>query len=205
MSVRWATSADFTWSSRQSSVPESFGNGSSRQLLIALSFGDQIWGLTRKHLSRKIHEMDTKSSARKKISATDLRNLRKLLLVNAFEPAIIGRRIAQARQEAGGMTQEELGDLLGVTTRSVQGYEAGAVIPWKHFNRLEEIFHRPLDWFLDREPPPSTVHQLPDVAAGIAQLERSAEDVLKALDECLARLERIEAAVSPPADLRHAH
>jgi len=46
------------------------------------------------------------------------------------------------------MTQDELADLLGVTTRSVQGYEAGDVVPWKHFQRLEDVFQRPLQWFL---------------------------------------------------------
>lgn len=51
----------------------------------------------------------------------------------------IGRRIQQARKEAGGMTQRELADLLHVTERSVAAYESGEVVPYRFLRELERI------------------------------------------------------------------
>jgi PAS domain S-box-containing protein len=65
--------------------------------------------------------------------------------------AAIGRRIAQARKEAG-LTQQELADRLLVTRRSVQGYESGAVVPYKRLNTLAEALGRPAAWFLAGDP-----------------------------------------------------
>lgn len=60
----------------------------------------------------------------------------------------VGKRIAQARHEAGGMTQRELADLLGVTERSVAAYEAGEVIPYRFNKELESLLEKPRGWFL---------------------------------------------------------
>ncbi|SRR6266511_6071168 len=65
--------------------------------------------------------------------------------------AEVGRRIAQARN-AAGFTQEELANALGVTRRSVQGYEAGHVAPFRHLDRLSELLGRSTGWFLLEEP-----------------------------------------------------
>jgi DNA-binding XRE family transcriptional regulator len=54
----------------------------------------------------------------------------------------LGRRIAQARA-AARLTQQELAEELGVTRRSVQGYEAGAVAPYRHLERLAEVLACP--------------------------------------------------------------
>jgi DNA-binding XRE family transcriptional regulator len=54
----------------------------------------------------------------------------------------LGRRIARARATAR-LTQEELAERLGVTRRSVQGYEAGAVAPYRHLERLAQILECP--------------------------------------------------------------
>lgn len=43
----------------------------------------------------------------------------------------IGARIALARKETGGMAQRELGELIGVSERSVAAYETGEVIPYR--------------------------------------------------------------------------
>jgi transcriptional regulator with XRE-family HTH domain len=59
----------------------------------------------------------------------------------------IGRRVAQARKEAG-LTQQELADRLEVTKRSLQGYESGAVIPYRHLGRLADLLGRGAAWFL---------------------------------------------------------
>jgi transcriptional regulator with XRE-family HTH domain len=65
--------------------------------------------------------------------------------------AEVGRRIALARN-AAGLTQEELASRLGVTRRSVQGYEAGRVAPFRHLDRLSALLGRSTSWFLLEEP-----------------------------------------------------
>jgi len=59
----------------------------------------------------------------------------------------IGRQIAAARQQRG-LTQRELARLLALSERSVQGYEAGAVVPYKHLPELGRVLGRPPEWFL---------------------------------------------------------
>lgn len=60
----------------------------------------------------------------------------------------IGKRIALARNEAGGMTQRELADLIGVTERSVSAYERGEVVPFRFIRKLEDALAKPAAWFL---------------------------------------------------------
>src|SRR6266508_2375790 len=57
-----------------------------------------------------------------------------------------------SRKNADGFTQEELANALGVTRRSVQGYEAGHVAPFRHLDRLSELLGRSTGWFLLEEP-----------------------------------------------------
>lgn len=59
----------------------------------------------------------------------------------------IGRRIAEARQE-GGLTQRELADRLGVTVRTVQNYEAGVAVPYRHLRSIESAGHKRPGWIL---------------------------------------------------------
>lgn len=94
--------------------------------------------------------MDTQVKGRRNLSATEARNLRTLLLLSVFAPEDIGARIAQARREAG-LTQEELADLVGVSTRSLQGYESGDVVPYRHLGKLGEVLSRPVAWLLHGE------------------------------------------------------
>jgi DNA-binding XRE family transcriptional regulator len=60
----------------------------------------------------------------------------------------IGGRIKQARHEAGGMTQRELAELVGVTERSIAGWEAGQVIPFRWLRLIEGAVARPAEWIL---------------------------------------------------------
>lgn len=60
----------------------------------------------------------------------------------------VGRRIAQARKEAGIMAQWELGNLLGLSERSIAAYEAGDVIPFRVMDRLAEILNVSPAWIL---------------------------------------------------------
>jgi transcriptional regulator with XRE-family HTH domain len=71
----------------------------------------------------------------------------------SVDAAAVGRRIVQARRESGGMTQETLAELLCVCKRSVQAYEAGQRIPYRHLPRLAAVFDRPAGWFLHGDEP----------------------------------------------------
>lgn len=92
----------------------------------------------------------------------------------------IGARIAQARSEAGGMTQDELAHLLGLTSRSVQAHESGAVIPYRYLREYERVLGKPAAWFLHGDA---------------AVLGSSAEH-----REVIERLDRLEKAINALAD-----
>jgi transcriptional regulator with XRE-family HTH domain len=110
----------------------------------------------------------------------------------------IGRRIAQARREAG-LTQEELAGLIGVTTRSVQGYEAGAVTPFRHLRKLEEVTEKPRGWLLYGESGSSSGDAVmgdvaTTLAAQVAQIAEDAERIAAAAEQ----LERTRSAEQLP-------
>lgn len=92
----------------------------------------------------------------------------------------IGRRIKQARLEAGGMTQRELGDLLGVTERSVAAYETGEVVPYRFLRDLERVLGAEAAWILHGEEATRTqeARQLDEVMTLLREL-RAAVDALK--------------------------
>ena len=103
--------------------------------------------MTRKGTARKINATMAQVKRRKKLSATNTRNLRTLLLLTVFAPEEIGGRIAIARRETG-LTQEEAADLVGVSTRSWQGYELGEVVPYRHIDRISTVLNRTIAWLL---------------------------------------------------------
>lgn len=105
----------------------------------------------------------------------------------ADDEGTIGRRLAQARREAG-LTQEELAELVGVTTRSVQGYEAGSVVPYRHLRQLEAATNKPTGWLLYGDDGPSP--PVGDVVERLAHLvEQIAEDAER-IAQAVERLER---------------
>jgi transcriptional regulator with XRE-family HTH domain len=68
----------------------------------------------------------------------------------------IGARIARARREYG-LTQADLAEQLGITTRSVQNYEAGVIVPWRHLRRIEVVTHKRSGWVLQDGDAPETL------------------------------------------------
>jgi transcriptional regulator with XRE-family HTH domain len=93
----------------------------------------------------------------------------------------VGRRLAQARYEAGWMTQETLAELLCVCKRSVQAYEAGRTIPYRHLPRLAEIFERSPSWFLYGDQPTEQNSSLGDLDGEIVKRLDAQTRALKAL------------------------
>ena len=66
------------------------------------------------------------------------------------QAAEVGARIADARKHAG-LTQQSLAAQLGVTRRSIQAYEGGALIPYKRLERLAELLDCSASWLLAGE------------------------------------------------------
>lgn len=126
-----------------------------------------------------------------KTVATDARSFRTFLLMQEFAAREIGQRIAQARRENGAMTQEQLAELLDVSTRAVQDYEGGRRIPWKHFKRLEQVFRRDLDWFLHGEEPeePAVLEQLADLRRQLEEIDRKLDLDRQAIESQLVSIQ----------------
>jgi transcriptional regulator with XRE-family HTH domain len=104
----------------------------------------------------------------------------------------IGERIARARKESG-LTQEELASRVGVTARSIQGYEAGKVVPYRHLSRLAEITDRELGWFLESDDPVA----LAQVAARLITVVEEVAEEARRIREVAERLERLLEAAQP--------
>jgi len=68
--------------------------------------------------------------------------------VDIDERRAIGTRIAEARRHAG-LTQRALADQLGVTVRTVQNYEAGVAVPYRHLRAIEGLGQKRPNWILD--------------------------------------------------------
>ena len=67
-------------------------------------------------------------------------------------PATIIRRkwgeSIRTHRRLRGMTQEQLADLIGVSARSIQDYEAGVTIPWKHLRPIAQVTRCPVEWLI---------------------------------------------------------
>lgn len=85
-----------------------------------------------------------------KLAATNARSFRTFLLVSQFEAAEIGARIREARDEKG-LTQEELAAVMPFSRRSLQDYEAGVSIPYKHLTEIGRVLGHSPAWFLRGE------------------------------------------------------
>lgn len=95
----------------------------------------------------------------------------------------IGARIAQARNEAGGMTQAELAHLVSLSERSVQAHEAGEVIPYRFLREYERVLGKPAAWFLHGEAAvlgSSEEHR--DLVERLEKLQRSVDAMARRLD-----------------------
>jgi transcriptional regulator with XRE-family HTH domain len=94
----------------------------------------------------------------------------------------IGLRIARARKERG-LTQEELASLIGVSARSIQGYEAGKVVPYRRLTQLAEITNCEVGWILQG-----------DVAAPAGSDPEVVDRLVIAVEEVSAEAKRIRVA-----------
>ncbi len=92
---------------------------------------------------------------------------------------IMGKRIKNMRLEKG-LSQQELGDLLGVTKVSVCGYENGTRTPsLEVFNLIAETFNTTTDYLLGRE---ITVYD-PDTSEYLANISKDDIHIIETLKE----------------------
>lgn len=125
--------------------------------------------------------------------------------MDAYLEEQICQRIKQARKEAG-FTQEEIAHLLDVGLRTYQNYEHDRV-PFRLMTRIAELTQVREIWLLHGDPAgevQAQAEQLLDVAEGVKQIELALARILPQIDAALGQLERIEAAVLPPGETRHA-
>jgi transcriptional regulator with XRE-family HTH domain len=99
----------------------------------------------------------------------------------------IGWRIARARKERG-LTQEELAELIGVSPRSIQGYEAGKVVPYRRLAQLAEVTNRELVWILEGDVAATAIDD-PEV---LERLVTAVEDVSEQAKRIRLAAERLE-------------
>lgn len=126
-----------------------------------------------------------------KAAATNTRNFRTFLLMSQLAAKEIGARIALARNETG-MTQDEVAEVATFSKRSLQDYEAGNTIPWRHMQEISGLFRRPVEWFLHGEGPAAgpEVDRLAEVVGAVDALRRQLEDAASAVEQRLEEIER---------------
>lgn len=59
----------------------------------------------------------------------------------------VGQRLIAARRELG-MKQADVAELIHVSERSMQAYEADEVVPFRKLKELSEILDKPMAWIL---------------------------------------------------------
>ncbi len=115
------------------------------------------------------------------LAATKARKLRTFLLEMQFNPLEIGARIKQARLEAG-LTQSDLAGMGSFSYRSVQGWETGERIPFRHFEELSRLLRKSSEWFLYGEEADSTVEDRYEMLLErLGQVEAQQQELLEAL------------------------
>jgi transcriptional regulator with XRE-family HTH domain len=90
----------------------------------------------------------------------------------------IGDRIKQARVEAG-LTQDELGDFVGVGMRQIQYYESGESDPYRKLRQIAEATGKPISWLLRGEDQPDE----DEIVERLLVVEALLRDVLRRLPE----------------------
>jgi len=78
----------------------------------------------------------------------------------------IGERLIAARKEHG-MSQQEVADLIHVSSRSMQAYESDDVIPYRYLRELSEVLEVPMGWILHGEDAPEETGELKPILLDI--------------------------------------
>jgi transcriptional regulator with XRE-family HTH domain len=107
-------------------------------------------------------------------------------MASGEEMESVGARIARARVESG-LTQAELAEVLDLTPRSVQGYEAAERVPYRHLRAIAAATRTSPTWLLTGNETPASRQELADLAAH--EIGRIADRLIDALDDLAHRLD----------------
>lgn len=100
----------------------------------------------------------------------------------------IGSRIRQARKESN-LTQDELAKLLGITTRSVQNYESGAIVPYRHLRTIETLTRKRAGWLLREDEDGGALGDtISELRRTMEQHQALLQNHLRVMDESTERL-----------------
>ena len=130
-----------------------------------------------------------------KAAATNPRTFHTFLLMAQLEAREIGARIQRARLESG-LTQEQLAEMASFSKRSLQDYETGVTIPYRHLRELSKLLGREPEWFLYGEPDPPAEEPDSAVEARLDHIERVQEEQVALLRQLVSRLR--QAGEEPP-------
>lgn len=111
------------------------------------------------------------------LAATKSRNFRTFLLMQQFAAHEIGERIKLARKERG-LTQDELAAMASFSKRSLQDYEYGKTIPYKHLRELARLLNRPEEWFLYGDAATGEPADLSDLREEVSELRGMVGELL---------------------------
>jgi transcriptional regulator with XRE-family HTH domain len=124
--------------------------------------------------------------SRNVLVSTKASQLRQLLRM-AIGQEEIGRRIAQAREEAG-LSQRELAEKIGVAdAQSVSRYERGITeVKTKRIEKIAEATGKPLSFFIqlmdeDEEPEPASPEEIQVLHDAVLALQQDVDEILRLL------------------------
>lgn len=81
-------------------------------------------------------------------------------------PDTLGERLIAARKEQG-MSQQEVADLIHVSSRSMQAYESDDVVPYRYLRELSEVLEKPMGWILHGDEAPEETGELKPILLDI--------------------------------------
>lgn len=87
------------------------------------------------------------------------------------------------------MGQEDLAAISSFSKRSLQNYEAGVTIPYKHLAELSRLLRKPMEWFLygdEATPPRLSDDELLKHVQAVAALAEANQETLAGNQETLA-------------------
>lgn len=133
-----------------------------------------------------------------KAAATNSRTFRTFLLMSQLQAREIGGRIKRKRIERG-MTQEELAAMASFSARSLQDYENGVTIPYRHFREIGRLLDATPEWLMyGREEPEGEDQPVQESARDLLEgIALSLAEMADAQQEILLRLGQIETARRP--------
>lgn len=78
----------------------------------------------------------------------------------------LGERLIATRKEQG-MSQQEVADLIHVSSRSMQAYESDDVVPYRYLRELSEVLEKPMGWILHGDEAPEETGELKPILLDI--------------------------------------